>query len=89
MVDVLGGLGHVDFLLVVEVGEEVGEGAAVVEVGVRDDDHGELLGVELVEEGEGLFAALVDHEAAVEHDLLVVDGEDDAGAADLAAGAEG
>lgn len=60
----------------------------MVEMGVGDDDHGKLLGVELIEERESLFAAFIDHEPAVEHDLLVVDGQDDTGAAYLTSGSQ-
>ena len=89
LVDILGGTSHVDLALVVILGQVVGEGSAVIEVGVGDDDHFHFCWVDRVEEGQAVGVFLVDHESAVEHDLLVVDGEDEAGAADLAACAQG
>lgn len=57
----------------------------MIKVGVGDYDHGKFFGIEFVKEGQCFFSAFIDHESAVEHDLLVVDGEDEAGAADFAA----
>ena len=57
----------------------------MVEMGVGYDDHGYLFGVHFVEKRQTISVLLVDHESAVEHDLFVVDGEDEATAAHLAA----
>lgn len=84
VVDILGGLGHVNLLPVAVIGEEVGQRAAVIEVGVRDEDHGQFFGVDVAEEGQAVGVLLVDHQPAVQHDLLAVDGQDEARPAHLA-----
>ena len=84
MIDVLGGFGHIDFFTVWIVGQEIGESTAVVEMGVGDEDHRKFFWVDVAEEGQTVAVLLVDHEAAVQHDLLGVYGENEAGAAHLA-----
>ena len=84
LIDIFGGSSHEDFSLVVVLGEEIGQGPAVVEVGVGDDDHFNLLGVDFVEEGQAVGVLLVYHQPTVQHDLFLVDGEDEARPAYLA-----
>lgn len=57
----------------------------MVEMGVGYNDHGYLFRVHFVEKRQTISVFLVDHESAVEHDLFVVDGEDETTAAHLAA----
>jgi hypothetical protein len=54
---------------------------------MSNDDHFKFFGVDFVEKRQTVSIFLIDHESAVQHDLLVVDGEDEAGAADLASSA--
>jgi hypothetical protein len=56
----------------------------MVEMSMRDDNHGDVLRDHVLEEGQGVGILLVDHEATVEHDLLGVYGEDETGTTHLA-----
>lgn len=73
---------------------EVGQGAAVVEVEVGDDDEVERVvdgggrGVEEVEIGVAAVVGVEHVDAHVEHDCLVVEGDANAGTADLLTGAQ-
>lgn len=89
MVNVLRRLGHIDLALVVEPSQEVGQSPAVVEVRVGYYHHRDLVDVHLVEQGQTVRVLLVDHEPAVQHYLLVVDGQDQAAPAHLAPCPEG
>ena len=79
VIDVLCGLGHKYLLL--EIGvmrEEEGQSTAVVQVRVGDEYQRELFRVDAFEEGQTVLIFLIDHEPAVQHDLFVIDGQDQA-----------
>lgn len=50
-----------------------------------DKNHGEFLGIDVAEEGQAVSILFVDHKPAIKHDLLAINGEDEAGTTDLAA----
>lgn len=49
MIDIFGGLGHVDLLAIGIVGKEIGESPAMIEMCMRDEDHGEFFWVDMAE----------------------------------------
>ena len=65
LIYIFGGPRHEYFSLVVVFGEEIGQGPAVVEVGMGDDNHLYFLGVYFVKEGQTVRILLVDHQPAV------------------------
>lgn len=85
MIDIFGGFGHIDLLTICRIiSEEVGQRSAVIEMRVRDEYHGEFLWIDMAKERQAVSIFLVDHEAAIQHDLLVVDGEYETGATHFA-----
>ena len=88
LVNILSGPSHIHFSLVFVLSQEVGKGSTVIQVGMRDNDHGNLGWVYLFEERKTVRIFLVDHKSAVQHDLFIVDGEDEAGTTYLAACSE-
>jgi hypothetical protein len=83
LVNIFGRTGHIDLTLVIVLMKEVGKGSTVVEMGVGDDDQLDLGWVDLVEKRKTVRILLVYHQPAIEHNFLLVDGENQARAAHL------
>lgn len=49
VVDMFSGLCHVDLLLIIILGKKIRQGSTMIKMSVRDDNHGELLGIEFIE----------------------------------------
>ena len=82
-VDGLGGVGHEALAAERGLLQEPGQGAGVVQVEVGDQQQVDLVRLDHVHEGERVHAVEAGVDAAVQQDLLLLELEDVAGAADL------
>ena len=87
--DCLGGVSHEAFPLEGCLLQEPGQSSGVVQMKVRDEQEVDLISLYAVDEGERVHAGEARVDAAVQHDLLVLELDHVTGAADLLARAQG
>lgn len=75
VVDILRWLSHIHFLFVVKSSKKVRQSSAMVKMGVRNNNHRELLWIDPIKQRQAVSILLIDHESTIEHNLFVVDSE--------------